>query len=271
MKTWKQLTVICILAIFVTAEVLSLPLPVDYFQYSDFNPRRIHSDIRLWGWSRNSNVAYTNNINLDPMDGYIFTAVIFNTINDTVIWQDSINSNDFEENAYNAALEIFINNFKNTALQNGIEFMHNATEFPAQIATQFPAQIATQFPAQIATQFPAQADFRRLPIRHGNQTVNIIVETGEITGDWHEVFGNIGSYRIIAEIATEFPAQRGGRRKTIHEKKLNRPVKDVITCGYFLSPFENRALIVVGEYEWAFEGYDVKYVLIGCHLSIGFR
>ena len=214
-------------------------MPVDYFQYLDFNPRRIHSDIRLWGWSRNSNVAYTNNIDLEPNDGRIFAAVIFNTINDTVVWQDSINSNDFEGNAYNAALEVFIDNFKNTAVQNGIEFMHNAT------------------------QFPAQADFRGLPIRHNNQTVNIIVETGEITGDWHEVFGNIGSYRIIAE--------RGGRRKTIHEKTLNRPVKDVIACGYFLSPFENRALIVVGEYEWAFEGYDVKYVLIGCHLSAGFR
>jgi len=227
-------------------EVPSFPPPIDYFQYINFEPMYNHSDLRLWGWSRNSNVAYTIKKNLDPMDGNIITAVIFNTIDDIVVWQDSLNSNDYKENEYNAALNNFIKSFMSRAGQNGIEFTQEVSP-------------------------RGQADFKGLPIRNKNQIVNIIVETGNKTGDWHEVYGNIGSYRIIAEIATEFPAQNNGRRKIIYEKTLDRPVMDVVSCGYFINPFDNRALIIVGEYEWAFEGYDVKYILIGCHLSTGFR
>ncbi|MDR0503861.1 MAG: hypothetical protein LBH16_11135 [Treponema sp.] len=227
-------------------EVPSFPPPIDYFKHINFKPMYKHSDLRLWGWSKNSKVAYTINKSLDPMDGNIFTAVIFNTIDDVVVWQDSLNSNDYKENEYNAAFNNFIKSFMSRAGQNGIEFTLEASP-------------------------QGQADFKGLPIRHNNQVVNITVETGRKTGDWHEVYGNIGSYKIIAEIATEFPAQRDGRRKTIHEKTLDRPVMDIVTCGYFINPFDNRALIVAGEYERAFEGYDVKYVLIGCHLSAGFR
>jgi len=215
-------------------EVPSFPPPIDYFLYINFEPNYNHSDLRLWGWSRNSNVAYTIKKNLDPMDGNIFTAVIFNAVDDIVVWQDSLNSNDYKENEYNAALNNFIKSFISRAGQNGIEFTQEG-----------------------------QADFKGLPVRHNNQVVNITVETGRRTDDWHEVYGDIGSYRIIAE--------KDGRRKTIHEKTLDRPVMDIITCGYFINPFDNRALIVIGEYELAFEGYDVKYVLIGCHLSTGFR
>jgi len=229
----------------IISEVPSFPPPVDYFQYINFEPNYNHSDLRLWGWSRNSNIAYTIKKNLDPMDGNIFTAVIFNTIDDIVVWQDSLNSNDYKENEYNAALNNFIKSFISRAGQNGIDFSPEAS-------------------------LRGQADFKGFPIRHNNQIVNIKVETGNMIGEWHEVYGNIGSYKIIAEIATEFPAQRDGRRKTIHEKTLDRPVMDIMSCGYFINPFEDRALIVVGEYEWAFEGYDVRYVLIGCHLSTGF-
>ena len=212
-------------------EVPSFPPPIDYFQYINFKPNYNHSDLRFWGWSKNSKVAYTINKNLDPMEGNIFTAVIFNTIDDIVVWQDSLNSNDYKGNEYNAAFNNFIKSFMSRAGQNKIEFI--------------------------------QTDFKGLPVRHNNQVVNIIAETGRKTGEWHEVYGNIGSYKIIAE--------RDGRRKTIHEKTLDRPVMDIVSCGYFINPFDNRALIIVGEYEWAFEGYDVKYILIGCHLSTGFR
>jgi hypothetical protein len=189
------------------------------------------SDLRFWGWSKNSNVAYTINKSLEPMEGYIFTAVIFDTINDTVLCQDSINFNDVNENEYNAGFNNVVNNFISRAGQNGIEF--------------------------------TQADFKGFPIRHDNQTVNIKVVTFEKTGEWHEVYGNIGGYGIIVESNV-----RGA--KPVYKKTLDKPVKDVIPCGYFISPFEDRALIVIGEYALDFEGYDVRYVLSGCHLSTGF-
>jgi len=212
-------------------QVPSFPPSIDYFQYVDFKPMFKHSDLRFWGWSKDSKVAYTINKSLDPMEGNIFSSVIFDTIDDIIVWQDSLNSNDYKENEYNAAFNNFIKSFMSRAGQNKIEFL--------------------------------QADFKGLPIRHINQVVNIIVETSKSTGDWHEVYGNIGSYKIIAN--------KDGRRKIIHEKTLDRPVMDIVSCGYFINPFDNRALIIVGEYKWAFEGYDVGYVLIGCHLSTGFR
>ncbi|MCL2245272.1 MAG: hypothetical protein FWC03_12540 [Treponema sp.] len=264
MKTRKQITfiVICaVLSVVLTAcsgiqtystneninnlaslnnipEVPSFPPTVDYFQYINFEPDYNHSDLRLWGWSKNSNVAYTIKRNLDPMDGNIITAVIFNTIDNTIVWQDLLNSNDYNENEYNAAFNNFIKSFISRAGQNGIEFTQEASP-------------------------QGQADFKGLPVRHNNQIVNITVETGRRIDDWHEVYGSIGSYRIIAE--------RDGRRKTIYEKILERPVMDIISCGYIINPFDNMALIVIGEYFWAFEGYDVRYVLTGCHLSTGFR
>jgi len=227
-------------------EVPSFPPPIDYFQHIDFEPVYKHSDLRLWGWSKNSNIAYTIKKNLDPMDGNIITAVIFNIIDNIAVWQDSLNSNDYKENEYNAAFNNFIKSFISRAGQNGIEFTPEASP-------------------------RGPADFNGLPVRHNNQVVNITVETGRRTDDWHEVYGNISSYKIIAEIAAEFPAQNNGRQKTIYEKTLDRSVMDIVSCGYFINPFDNSALIVIGEYFWAFEGYDIRYVLIGCHLSAGFR
>jgi hypothetical protein len=211
---------------------ITFPPPIDYFQYIDFKPMysvNDISDLRFWGWSKNSNVAYTINMNLEPMEGSRFTAVIFNTIDDTILWRSSINSYNFLGN-YNEVFNDLIDNFKIKALQNGIEF--------------------------------TKADFKSLPIRHNNQTVNIIVETKTVELHDSEYIG-IGSYKIIAEI--------DGRRKTVHEKILVMPAEDVKIYGYFISPFEDRVLIVAGEYVYGFEGYDVRYVLIGCHLSIGFE
>jgi hypothetical protein len=78
------------------------------------------------------------------------------------------------------------------------------------------------------------------------------------------IFGRYESYKIIAE--------NHGRRKTICEKNFTTIyADDVFLCGYFLSPFENRALIVTGVFAHSFEGSDVTYSFAGCHLSVGFR
>jgi hypothetical protein len=231
---WHEFNIGNLLSALYMLNAPSFPPPIDYFQYIDSTSRMSQnsiSDLRFWGWSKNSNVAYTITRSLAPMKGYIFTAVIFNTIHDIFVWQDSLNSNDFEENGYTAAYNNFVNNFISRAGQNGIEF--------------------------------TQADFKGFPIRHNNQTVNIKVVTFEKTGEWHEVYGNIGGYGIIVESNV-----RGA--KPVYKKTLDWPVMDVIPCGYFISPFEDRALIVIGEYALDFEGYDVRYVLTGCHLSTGF-
>jgi hypothetical protein len=216
------------------------PPVIDFFQYSDFEPMYKWSNIRIWGWSKDGKAAYSNNKFIDGRGGVITTVIILNLKTDAVLYRNSLDSIDFEdfddyEERYNNAYRNFIANYRNICTQNGIEFI--------------------------------QTDFKNLPIKHNARTVNIIIEKIEKTGtreEWEiERYGKIGSYKVIAK------NQR--RQKIIHENTFRNAAFDVIVCGYFISPFEDRALVIVGEYVGVFEGKDVEYVLIGCHLSDGFR
>ena len=42
-------------------------------------------------------------------------------------------------------------------------------------------------------------------------------------------------------------------------------------AGYFLSPFEPRILVVIGEEKWGFEGTEGDFIFSGCSLTRGFR
>jgi hypothetical protein len=220
------------------AQSVSEPSFIDFRQYSNITEYS-YSSVRIWGWSRDSKVAYSNNKDIEGRGGSIITVAIFDLINDTILWKNSLDTfsfwgEDYLEQ-YNIAYDNFILDFINICGQNKIEFI--------------------------------QTEFLNMPIRHNTQTVNITIEKiNRSNSDEYDLvyWGRIGSYKIIAE--------NQGRRKTIHEKTFSRAAVDVFVCGYFISPFENRALVVVGELIRVFEGYGIdEYVLIGCHLSEGFR
>ena len=217
-------------------------------KYLDFNPSYIlytWSSIKIWGWSRDSKIAYSDEREIDGRGGIITTVAILDLINDVILWENSIDTYDYDEDyeeskeniEYKEAYNNFIINFRNKCEQTGIEFV--------------------------------QTDFLKLPIRHNNQTVNIIVETSEKSADdfddeWGlELWGKIGGYKIIAN--------NQGKTKIIHENTFEYAIMDVVVCGYFISPFEDRALVVIGECVRTFEGYEILYTFIGCHLSNGFR
>ena len=218
------------------------PSDVNLNKYLNFEPMYTLSNIKIWGWSNDGRIAYSCKKFIDSRGGSITTAFILNSIDDVILWEDSLDSfnydeEDYEENEiYKAAYVNFIDNFRNKCVQNGIEFL--------------------------------QTDFLNLPVRHDNQTVNITIEKKEKSDDgWDEdmtlLFGNIGSYKITAEDRK--------KEKTIYEKFFRMAAVDVVICGYFISPFENIALIAIGEYIRVLEGYDIEYTFIGCHLSDGFR
>jgi hypothetical protein len=211
----------------------------NFFKYLDFE-RTTYSDIRIWGWSRDGKVAYSNYISFE---GDVFFVFILDMVNDKVLWKNRLDffedPHPYEEgyNWFNGDFYLdFINNFKSICVQNGIEFI--------------------------------QTEFKELPIRYNNQTVNIILEKHETSLSSLErenlliIGGNYDGYKVIAE--------NQGRQKIIHEKNFTVYADDVFICGYFISPFENRALIVVGEFAHSWEGSDVTYSFAGCHLSIGF-
>jgi hypothetical protein len=219
----------------------------NFSKYLDFE-RTTYSDIRIWGWSRDGKVAYSNYISFE---GDVFFVFILDMVNDKVLWRNTLDFFDdphpYEENYHwfdgDFYLD-FINSFKNKCVQNGIEFI--------------------------------QTEFKELPIRHNNQTVNIILEKNETSLSHSEmdnlliIGGKFEGYKIIAE--------NQGKQKIILEKDFNIHksnytiyADDIFVCGYFISPFENRALIVIGEFAHSWEGSDVTYSFAGCHLSVGFR
>jgi hypothetical protein len=222
--------------------ILSLTEPPvqNFFEYLGFT-RPTYSEIKIWGWSKDGKVAYSNYISLEASD---LVVIIFDIVNDTILWKNTLyllaDPYPYEE-AYNSLdctyYSAFINNFRKICVQNGIEFI--------------------------------QAEFKDLPIKHDNQTVNIILEKNETPlsslerEDLLIIGGNYDGYKVIAT--------HQGKKKIIKEKSLTVYADDVFLCGYFLSPFENRALIVIGEFAHSWEGSDVTYHFAGCHLSAGFR
>jgi hypothetical protein len=216
------------------------PPAYNFSKYLDFE-RKTHSAINIWGWSRDGKVAYSNYVSFE---GDVFYVFIFDIINDKVLWQSALDLfNDphpYEEgyNWFTGNFYLdFINNFKKVCSQNEIEFI--------------------------------QAEFKDIPIKHDNQTVNIILEKNKTPLSSLErenlliIGGDYDSYKIIATYQ--------GKQKIIKEKSLAVYADDVFICGYFMSPFENRALIVIGEFAHSWEGSDVTYSFAGCHLSNGFR
>jgi hypothetical protein len=219
-------------------QAVSEPPFIDFKQYSNITEYS-NSHKRIWGWSRDSKVAYSDDKETEGRGGSIITVVIFDLVNDTILWENSLDTYSFWGEhlleQYKIAYNNFILDFINICGLNGIEFI--------------------------------QTEYFDLPIRHNAQTVNITVEKTNRQGmdkDDLIYFGRIGSYKILAE--------NRRKQKTIYEKTFCMAAVDIFVCGYFVSPFENRALVVVGELKRVFEGYAIdEYIFIGCHLSDGFR
>jgi len=103
-----------------------------------------------------------------------------------------------------------------------------------------------------------QADYLPFPIRKGNFIYNgIVIKT-------YDDDQKLKNYRVVIDRNT-------GKQKTIiAEDAFTGFEYDAAIAGYFLSPFENRALIVIAKEVYVFECTGISYVFSGCHLEAGF-
>jgi hypothetical protein len=109
-----------------------------------------------------------------------------------------------------------------------------------------------------------QAEFKKMPVMHNNKTYNVIEEQNKRDDSDDYGYNTIESYKITVETQ--------GKSKVINEDTFSEPaVFDIFPLGYFISPLENRALIVIGRHIRHWEGTNNDYIFAGCHLDIGFR
>jgi hypothetical protein len=261
----KKIGIIIVLVLLVT-KLFSQDFPktnfneIDLLKYVDLNSVDrlkdlghgffMHERIQIDGFSKTGKVAYIINIGIDGRGGSITTAYVFDFINDKVVYKNAIDDFDFiyqgrhyqyynenynessYTNAYNLAYRLFLQNYNKICKQNNIEFI--------------------------------PVEFNRLPIRFNTQLINITIEKNRINKifedePWRN--DNTLQYKIFAE--------NRGRRKIL--KTGEEFSYDLFVCGYFMSPFENRALVIIGIVYPDWEFYpEVYYIFTGCHLTNGF-
>ena len=231
-----------IFSIHLGAQNLNLPPPVDLLQYVNdrvfgfVGENSLLVRARIWGWSRDGKVAYSIERESDQI--YI-SFYVFDFINDNILFEMDIVSNNILNftTAYNTRKDEI----------TGAVLQYNIIE--------------------------QQTDFLPFPIKNNNVSYDGEIVWGkgyrppeffnEEAGEWGGMeFDDIYDVSIIIK-------RNGQVKKTI--KTYNGILPGgfgylIELCGYFLSPFENRALIVI-----ALAQYDVHYDFSGCHLDIGFH
>jgi len=103
-----------------------------------------------------------------------------------------------------------------------------------------------------------QVDYMQFPIRKGS-----FVYSGNVIKTFDDDH-NLKNYRVVID-------RNSGKQKTIiAEDAFPGFEYNAGIAGYFLSPFENRALIVIAKEVYVFECTGISYVFSGCHLETGF-
>ena len=75
---------------------------------------------------------------------------------------------------------------------------------------------------------------------------------------------------FIPEMDYMIKETKNGVTKTVVDKKSS-PAFDVFPCGYMMSPYEDRVMLVYAEQQLTFEGTCLVYFVSGCDVNKGFK
>jgi hypothetical protein len=227
-----------------------LPAVVDLFKYDE---KRAHFigynnwfssryDFRIWGWSKDGKVAYSYTEFNDGAGWETKYFYILDFIDDKFLWKNSLDDYEGKQMIYTEG--------EGSAEGPVIDYDELYREF---------MNVCKNHKIELS-----QAEFKKLPIMLNNKVYNVIVEQNKRNDSDEYGYDTIESYKIVVET--------GGKSKLINEGTFSEPtIFDVFSLGYFISPFENRALIVIGRHIRHWEGTNNDYILLGCHLDTGFN
>jgi hypothetical protein len=162
-------------------------------------------DVTIWGWTRDGKVGISEIKDAGGRGGIIVTAFVFNTVSDTILWQQEIGF--YHDEGYSSLPEIqtnaFLSNFQNVCRQQfGIEIKETRPMVPSESA-----------------------------MRHNGKTCTIFINPIRVEDDM------VRSYSVTAVT--------GGRRKTILKTEDIYVHALPMFSWYSISPFEERALIII--------------------------
>jgi len=217
------------------AQELSFPPKINFFQHSRSASGGMLYEIpnaRVWGWSNNGKVAYSIERQVDGRGGQKIDFIILDLITDDTVFELNMDSFDCNDAEDEALYNLFRANISNALRTNGI--VQESPPFSA-----FPlARNNMTYNSQIINIERKNYDF-------GFETI-ILKYTVLVTAD--------SKSKIIGNFAP-----------------VNTVTGYVYVCGYILSPFENRALVVIAEEHWGNEGTELTYRFSGCNLGVGFN
>jgi hypothetical protein len=223
----------------VTTQAARLPPHVDLLEYATLI-KSSNDKVRIWGWAKNGLVAYSSGETLDPNAGDVhINFVIFDFVSDKII--DSLK-------------------------------MHSAADFDNADATVQALYCAYMSRIRgLLSRYgiaELQLGFMPLPIKNDGavysaRAVTTLLTEEEQEAEWYR--GKVKSYSIVV-------GKNDAKSVTIMSKD-EASATEVEVCGYFLSPFENRALIVISEYRYGVSNMpsSTEYIFSGCHLDEGFE
>ena len=109
-----------------------------------------------------------------------------------------------------------------------------------------------------------EISFEPFPIRRNNlEYVCSLTNITHSADDYGFFADNVSRYSVVVTA--------NGRNKVVNTFSSHALTRKVYICGYILSPFENRALVVLAEERFVYEGTELFYVFAGCHLGTGFN
>jgi len=221
------------------AQQFVIPPKINLFQYShSVSEHSLNSfpDTRIWGWSNNGKVAYSVERGLEGRGGQIIEFIIFDLVTDDIVFELRMDS--FDVSSRGAEDEALYNVFK-VSILNALKKYNIIQE---------------------------RTPFLSFPFMKNNFVYNVQITDYKYERlDGLGIFGDrvISSYRLLAT--------SNNRRKVINTfSPESNYTGYVYICGYFLSPFENRALTVIAEESMGYGGDDLTFRFAGFHLDVGF-
>ena len=223
-----------------------IPPAIDFFKYSEDGPqydaslgvRISNGDIpvaRVWGWSKKGKLAYSVASTSYGRGDTTLRFIVFDAVDDKNLAEFVVNSIDL----FGEDVEVYDQEQLYLSLKDKILSALKEHEI-----------------------LESTIDFLPFPIKRNNMEYACSLMNIEYhdQSDFGEQF--ITKYAVLVETS----AGNGRVINTFTPRFSN--TRQVYICGYIISPFEERVVVVLAEEGLKWDGFS--YIFSGCHLRVGF-